>query len=319
MLAALTTKRLVALVAAAVLFPATLFQLARFGPEPAGAGPWREDLIRGDGARKIAVVNVQGEIVSGSEGFFGSAQATSGNLVSQLEQARNDDAVSAVVLRLNTPGGSVVASDEISREVAKVRRAGKTVVAAMGEVAASGGYFIAAGANSIVANPSTITGSIGVIMVLLNLEGAAGKLGVDPIVIKAGRLKDIGSPFREMTPRERRIFQGLLDEAHRRFMNVVARGRRMSIEKVGDIADGRILSGEQAREAGLIDRLGTFDDAVTEAKRLERLREARVVEYERPFSFTDFFTGVTRIQNPREEVERSFGVTGPRLAYLYLP
>jgi protease-4 len=319
MLAALTTKRLVALLAAAVLFPATLFQLARFGPEPIGAGPWREDLIRGDGARKIAVVNVQGEIVSGSEGFFGSAQATSGNLVSQLEQARNDDTVSAVVLRLNTPGGSVVASDEISREVAKVRKAGKTVVAAMGEVAASGGYFIAAGANSIVANPSTITGSIGVIMVLLNLEGAAGKLGVDPIVIKAGRLKDIGSPFREMTPGERRIFQGLLDEAHRRFMNVVAQGRRMSIEKVGDIADGRILSGEQAREAGLIDRLGTFDDAVTEAKRLERLREARVVEYERPFSFTDFFTGVTRIRNPRDEVERSFGVTGPRLAYLYLP
>ncbi len=319
MLAALTTKRLVALIAAALLFPATLFQLAQFGPEPAAAGPWREDLVQGEGARKIAVVNVQGEIVSGSEGFLGSAQATSGNLVSQLEQARNDDSVSAVVIRLNTPGGSVVASDEISREVAKVRKAGKTVVAAMGEVAASGGYFIAAGANSIVANPSTITGSIGVIMVLLNLEGAAGKLGVEPIVVKAGRLKDIGSPFREMTSRERRIFQRLLDEAHGRFMNVVSQGRRMPMRRVRGIADGRILSGQQAREAGLVDRLGTFDDAVAEAKRLERLREARVVEYERPFSFTDFFTGVTRIRNPREEVERSFGVTGPRLAYLYLP
>ncbi|HEX2090216.1 MAG TPA: signal peptide peptidase SppA [Actinomycetota bacterium] len=319
MLAALTTKRLIALIAAMVLFPATLFQVAQFGPDPSQVGPWREDPIQGDGARKIAVVNVQGEIVSGSEGFLGSAQATSGNLVSQLEQARNDDAVSAVVLRINTPGGSVVASDEIAREITRVRRAGKAVVAAMGEVAASGGYFIAAGANSIVANPSTITGSIGVIMVLLNLEGAAGKLGVEPIVVKAGRLKDIGSPFRDLTPGERRIFQRLLDEAHLRFMNVVSHGRRMPMRRVRGIADGRILSGEQARESGLVDRLGTFDDAIAEAKRLERLTDARVVEYERPFSFTDFLTGVTRIRNPREDVERSFGVTGPRLAYLYLP
>jgi protease-4 len=318
-LAALTTKRLIALIAAAMLFPATLFQVGRFGPDPAAAGPWQEDLVQGEGARKIAVVNVQGEIVSGSEGFLGSAEATSGNLISQLEQARTDGAVSAVVLRLNTPGGSVVASDEIAREIAKVRRAGKAVVASMDEVAASGGYFLAAGANSIVANPSTITGSIGVIMVLLNLEGAAGKLGVEPIVVKAGRLKDIGSPFRDMTPGERRIFQRLLDEAHGRFMNVVSRGRQMPMRRVRGLADGRILSGEQAREAGLVDRLGTFDDAVAEAKRLERLSDASVVEYERPFSFSDFFTGVTRIRNPREEVERSFGVTGPRLAYLYLP
>ena len=101
-----------------------------------------------------------------------------------------------MILRLNTPGGSVVGSDEVAREIAKVRRAGKTVVASMGEVAASGGYFIAAGANSIVANPSTITGSIGVIMVLLNLERAAGKIGVEHVVVKAGRLKDLGSPFR---------------------------------------------------------------------------------------------------------------------------
>lgn len=319
MLAALTTKRLVALLAAAVLFPTTLYQVAQFGPAPVSAGPWTEDLLQGAGARKIAVVNVQGEIVSGSEGFLGSAQAVSGNLVSQLEQARNDDAVSAVILRLNTPGGSVVGSDEVSREIAKVRRAGKTVVAVMGEVAASGGYFIAAGANAIVANPSTITGSIGVIMVLLNLQGAAGKLGVKPIVVKAGRLKDIGSPFRRMTPTERRLFQRLLNEAHERFMNVVAQGRRMPMREVRRIADGRILSGDQARDLGLVDRLGTFDDAINEAKRLERLREARIVEYERPFSFTDFFTGITRIRTSREEIERSLGVTGPRLAYLYLP
>lgn len=319
MLAVLTTKRLIALIAAAVLFPATLFQVGRFGPDPAAVGPWQEDFIQGEGARKIAVVNVQGEIVSGSEGFLGSAEATSGNLISQLEQARNDDAVSAVVLRLNTPGGSVVASDEIAREIAEVRRSGKAVVASMDEVAASGGYFVATGANSIVANPSTITGSIGVIMVLLNLEGAAGKLGVEPIVVKAGRLKDIGSPFRDMTPGERRIFQRLLDEAHVRFMNVVSQGRQMPMRRVRGIADGRILSGEQAREAGLVDRLGTFDDAVAEARRLERLSEASVVEYERPFSFSDFFIGVTRIRNPRQEVERSFGVTGPRLAYLYIP
>ena len=320
MLAALTTKRLIALIAAAVLFPATLYRVAQFGPAPVPAGPWTEELVQGEGSRKIAVVNVQGEIVSASEGgFLGSVEASSGNLVSQLRQAREDDAVSAVILRLNTPGGSVVASDEISREIAAVRRSGKTVIAAMGEVAASGGYFLAAGANEIVANPSTITGSIGVIMVLLNLQGAAGKLGIRPVVVKSGRLKDIGSPFRRMTREERRLFQRLLDEAHGRFMNVVAQGRRMSIEKVRGLADGRIFSGQQARDVGLVDRLGTFDDAVREAQRLERLDQARVVEYERPFSFGDFFTGITRIRNPRQEVERSFGVTGPRLAYLYLP
>ncbi len=320
MLAALTMKRLVALIAAAVLFPTTLYELAQFGPPPARVGPWTEEVIEGSGPRKVAVVNVQGEIVSSSEsGFLGSVEASSGNLVSQLRQAREDDAVSAVVLRIDTPGGSVVASDEIGREIAAVRRSGKTVIAAMGEVAASGGYFISAGANEIVANPSTITGSIGVIMVLLNLEEAAGKLGVKPVVVKAGRLKDIGSPFRRMTREERRIFQRLLDQAHERFMNVVAQGRRMSIESVRGLATGRIYSGQQARELGLVDRLGTFDDAIREAKRLERLREATVVQYDRPFSFTDFFTGVTRIRDPRDEVERSLGVTGPRLAYLYLP
>jgi protease IV len=316
---ALSSKRWIALIAASVLFPGILYRISQFGPAEVSAGPWREHLVEGAGGSKIAVVNVMGEIVSGSGGFLGSAEAASNDLVSQLEQARNDEDVSGVILRLDTPGGSVVASDEVARKVTEVRGAGKTVVASMGEVAASGGYFIAAGANEIVANPSTVTGSIGVIMVLLNLQGATGKLGVKPVVIKAGRLKDIGSPFRRMTGKERRIFQRLLDEAHRRFMGVVARGRQMTMGKVRRIADGRVLSGEQARDVGLVDKLGDFDDAVAETKRLEQLDEARIVEYERPFSFTQFLTGVTHIRNPREEVERSFGVTGPRIAYLYLP
>ena len=314
------TKRWLALLAAAVLFPGILYRLSQFGVAEVSAGPWREHLVQGDGIRKVAVVNVQGEIVSGSaSGFIGSPGAASGSLISQLEQARKDGSVSAVILRLDTPGGSVVASDEVSREIAEVRRAGKTVIASMGEVAASGGYYLAAGANEIMANPATITGSIGVIMVLLNVEGAAGKLGLKPVVIKAGRLKDIGSPFRQMTPKERKIFQTLLNEAHQRFMNVVAAGRGMPIPEVRRLADGRIFSGEQARNAGLVDRLGDFDDAVAEAKRLERLKQARVVEYELPFSFSQFLSGVLHIPSPREQVERSFGATGPRLAYLYLP
>jgi protease IV len=313
-------KRWIALVAAAVIFAGFLYGSGRYGGGRVTAGPWRERLVQGSGTRKIAVVNITGELVSGSTGgFLGSAEAASDDLVSQLEQARKDKGVKAVILQLNTPGGSVVGSDVVLREIRRVRAARKPIVASMGEVAASGGYFIASGATRIVANPSTITGSIGVIMILLNLKGTAGKLGVKPVVIKAGRLKDIGSPFRRMTAEERRIFQTLLNEAHDRFIGVVAQGRQMPVTQVRRIATGRIYSGEQAQRLGLVDQLGDFDDAVSAAKNLGRVDQARVVEYERSFSFGQFFSGVARIPNPREELERSLGVTGPRLAYLYLP
>ncbi len=193
------------------------------------------------------------------------------------------------------------------------------MVAAMGEVAASGGYFVAAGADRIVANPSTFTGSIGVILVLVNLERAAGKVGVRPVIIKAGRLKDLGSPFRSLTLEERRILQGLIDEAHDRFIGVVAEGRHLPEPEVREIADGRPLSGLQAERLGLVDRLGDFDDAVAEAEDLAGVDGASVVEYQRPFSIADLFSGgFPGLQSPLQDLERRVGVTGPVLKYLYV-
>ncbi|HEX2183921.1 MAG TPA: signal peptide peptidase SppA, partial [Chloroflexota bacterium] len=283
----MNTKRWVALVTAALLFIAMVYVVGRAaGTVPLAGGPFEEFPVEGEGADKIALIEVEGEIVSTEEEALGEG-ASAEELRAQLRQAARDDAVKAVILRVNSPGGSVVASDEIYRQVVELRRAGKTVVASMGEVAASGGYFISAGADSIVANPSTITGSIGVILVLLNLEGATGKLGVEPVVFISGRLKDIGSPFRDMTEEERQILQRLLDESYERFVEVVAEGRHMDELEVREIADGRPLSGFQAQRSGLVDTLGDLDTAIEEARRLAGLEEATVVEYRRPLSLAD--------------------------------
>lgn len=314
-------KRWVALVTAAILFLAMVYAVGRFAGTGVtqGRGPWEEVFVQGDGLDKIAVVDVEGEIVDSAAGDAFVDAAVSQNLVSQLRQAQDDEAVKAVILRLNTPGGSVVASDEVYREVLELRRSGKPVVASMGSVAASGGYFISAAADRIVANPSTITGSIGVILVLVNLEGAAGKIGVEPVVITSGRLKDIGSPFRQITDEERQILQTLLDEAYDRFVGVVAEGRHLSSAEVGEVADGRPLSGRQAMEAGLVDELGDFDTAVEAARELAELEEATVVEYRPDLSLSELLVrGFPGFRNPIEDLERSVGVTGPVLKYLYV-
>ncbi|MDQ4142960.1 MAG: signal peptide peptidase SppA [Actinomycetota bacterium] len=317
----MSKKRQIALLGAVVLFFGFLY-LA--GPPRAFEGQearWKERTIAGRGIDKVAVIEIQGEIVSSAGGLpAGLTSATAAeDLTSQLRQARNDDAVRGVVLRLNTPGGSVVASDEVLAELREVRRSGKPIVAYLGEMAASGGYFVATGADRIIANPSSLTGSIGAIMVLFNLEEAAGKLGVEPVIVKAGRYKDIGSPFRDMGPSERRILQRLIDGAYRRFVSVVARGRGLSLAKVRSIADGRIISGGEARDLRLVDSLGVFDDALDAVQRLAGLEDARVVEYREQQSFVDLLIGMRTRVNPVEEVQRSLGATGPALKYLYTP
>lgn len=322
MAARMSAKRWVALGASAVLFAGMVYLAASLpGTRASGPrGPWDEEVLRGEGDDKVAVIDVQGELVelAGDRGVTGRP-ASAGSLISQLRQAEEDDAVVAVILRLNTPGGSVVASDEVYGQVRDLRRAGKPVVASMGEVAASGGYYISSAADRIVANPSTITGSIGVIMVLVNLEGSTGKLGVEPIVIKAGRLKDIGSPFRDVTQEELAIFQSLIDEAYGRFVSVVAEGRHLSEAAVRTLADGRPYSGAQAKRLDLVDALGDFDDAVDVAERLAGVDDPTVVRYTRRLSLADLvFSRWPGFSSPVEEVERSLGVTGPSLQYLYL-
>jgi protease-4 len=198
---------------------------------------------------KVGVVEVKGVI------------AESDGVVEALKRFERGDAVKAVVVRIESPGGGVAPSQEIYDAIVRLRET-KPVVASLGGVAASGGYYVASACDAIVANPGTITGSIGVIMELGNVEGLLEKIGVDAEVLKSGEYKDMGSPVRPLTERERRLFQDMIDSVHVQFVAAVARGRAMDEEKVRGLADGRIFSGEQAHAAGLVDALGGLHEAV---------------------------------------------------------
>jgi len=186
-------------------------------------------------------------------------------VVSQIVKFRKDKAVKAIILRINSPGGRVAPAQEIYREVRKTLSS-KNVLVSMGDVAASGGYYIAAAADKIVANPGTMVGSIGVIMEFLQVQDLLQKAGVGFEVLKSGEFKDIGSPHREMTPRERLLLQDLIQDILNQFVNAVAEGRALPVDKVKEIADGRIFTGAKGKELGLVDELGNFEDTVDLAK-----------------------------------------------------
>lgn len=203
----------------------------------------------------IGLVEVKGMIVDSSEP------------IRQLRHFAKKDSVKAVVLRIDSPGGVVGPSQEIYEEVRKLA-AKKKVVVSMGSLAASGGYYIAAPASVIYANPGTITASIGVLIKFSNLEGLFGKLGVSSTTIKTGTFKDAGAPDRSLSPEDRAMFQSLIDSTHEQFVKAVAEGRKLPVDEVRRIADGRVLSGEQAKALKLVDKLGNLPDAVEEAGRL---------------------------------------------------
>lgn len=182
-------------------------------------------------------------------------------ILSQLKEFRDNEDVKAIVLRIDSPGGGVGPSQEIHGEVVKTSRV-KKVVASMGAIAASGGYYVASGADHIMANPGSITGSIGVVMEFANLEELFKKIGVSAFVLKSGEYKDVGSPFRQMTAQEKDLLQGFVDNVHQQFVATVAGARQIPEEEIRAIADGRILSGEQAQKLGLLDSLGNLEDAI---------------------------------------------------------
>ena len=182
-------------------------------------------------------------------------------ILDTLVALRRDSAIKAIILRIDSPGGSVAPFQEIYREVRKTRKT-KKVVASLGSVAASGGYYVAAGADKIMANPGTTTGSIGVILPLRNIEGLLQKLGIDRSAVTSGKFKDAGSPNRPLSKEERRLFQALVDNVHGQFVKAVVQGRGLERSRVEAVADGRLLTGEQALELGLVDKLGNFQDAV---------------------------------------------------------
>ncbi len=192
-------------------------------------------------------------------------------IVTQLVEFRKDKAIKAIILRVNSPGGGVAPSQEIYREVRKTA-ATKTVIASMGSVAASGGYYVACAANKIVANPGTLTGSIGVIMEFVQLEDLLQKIGVGMEVLKSGEFKDIGSPYRRLSEKEKELLSSLISDIQKQFVEAVAQGRNLPVERVREIADGRILSGSQSKELGLVDQLGNFQDAVELAKQMAGIK-----------------------------------------------
>jgi len=241
----------------------------------------RPDMLAG----KVAVIRVDGLIVAGpSYGMFSGSVASGERIGDSIRRAAKDRAVKAIVLRLNSPGGSAAGAQEIYQELMRARkRWGKPIIASMGDVAASGGYYVACAADRIVANASTVTGSIGVIYNQADLSQLLKKLGYRQEVLKTGKFKDLGSYMRPLTSEERRLVQGLLDDTFDQFIKAVAQGRRLSESRVRSLADGRVFTGRQALKLKLVDSLGNMRTAIELASRAAGIRgEPVVVEYGRP-------------------------------------
>ncbi|MBN1932130.1 MAG: signal peptide peptidase SppA [Desulfobacterales bacterium] len=240
---------------------------------------------------KVGIIEVTGVI------------ADSEDAIRTLKSFREDDSIKAIVLRINSPGGGVGPSQEIFREVRKTVPS-KKIIASMGSIAASGGYYIAAGTDGIMANPGTITGSIGVIMGHTNFQEVLNKIGLVPVVVKSGTYKDMGSPLREMTQDEKMILQEFVNKIHKQFVRDVSEGRNMNEAQMRGLADGRIFSGEEAKSLGLIDRLGNFEDAIEWAGRMGGIKGKISTVYARKkkFSLLKYLTG----SSLKELVNQSF-------------
>jgi protease IV len=237
-----------------------------------------ETVTTGSG-EKIAVVELRGVIMS------------SDDIVRQLRKYRDMRSVKAILLHIDSPGGGVVPSQEMYEQVREIRDGGKPVIVSMGSLAASGGYYVACGATRLVANRGTLTGSIGVISEFLQLRGALDKLGIDMKTIKSGKLKDAGSPTKKMNEEEEKYFQSLMDNVHEQFMSVVARERHMDVEDLRGLADGRVYTGEQAVQLGLVDTIGTYQDALDIAARIAGIKgqPAVIIERKRQGVFDSMF------------------------------
>jgi protease-4 len=228
-------------------------------------GSTREDgSITGFGD-KIGVIDLKGTITSSEQ------------VVDQLKKHRENSSVKAIVLRVDSPGGAVVPSQEMYEEVKKTRDEGKPVIVSMGSVAASGAYYVSCGATKIVANRGTLTGSIGVISQFVQLEELLNKIGIGSATVKSGKLKDTGSPFRKFTEEDRKYWEGIIQDTYHQFLTVVEGERHIPHDKLVKIADGRVLSGEQAIEVGLVDTLGTYEDALRIAADMVGIRGEPVV------------------------------------------
>jgi protease-4 len=293
-------------------------------------GPRLEEVVYqdNDAANKIAIVEVDGIITDRAldQGGFGLVEV----IKAQLRRAEEDDRVKAILLKVDSPGGEVMASDEIYRAIKDFQaRTPKPVIASMGSLAASGGYYISSPCRWIVANELTITGSIGVIMSSYNYRGLMDKVGVLPQVFKSGKFKDMLSGSREpdsISQEEKAMMQALIDETYGRFKTVVQEGRGQAYDKNKNTkekgqplsddwqnyADGRILSGSEALKLGFVDQLGSFDDAVDRAKRLVGISQANLIQYQQKFDLSDMFRLFGK-SDAKASVKVDLGMDMPKL------
>ncbi|MCY2955281.1 MAG: signal peptide peptidase SppA [Planctomycetota bacterium] len=243
-----------------------------------GKGLWPE---------KVVIIEVEGLIINARSGGFLQTKENAVSLfVQQMEKAAKDPKVKAVVLRVNSPGGTVAATDVMYETVLKFReKTKKPVVASAQEVAASGGYYVSCAADKIVVQPTSVVGSIGVIFQTFDISGTLGKIGARTEAIKSGPMKDMGSPFKPLTGPERAVMQGMVDEFYGRFKGVVKARRGLEDGRVESVSDGRVFSGEQAVRLGLADQAGMLTDAIEMAKEMGKASDAEVVLYKRPYGY----------------------------------
>jgi protease-4 len=292
---------------------------AESGPLP--PRQWQERIVSGSGPNRLVLIDVTG-MIGATDGDFLSNQPSHDELLGQIRQATKDPQVKAMVLRVESPGGGVVASSEIYEALKEFQQQEKPLVVSMGGVAASGGYYISAGADKIYANPDTLTGSLGVILMLIKYDEAFDKLGLEQVVYKSGKFKDIGSPARDDTPEEKRILQEYVDQAYQGFVDVIVEGRDLPRDDVLELADGRIYSGKQAMDLDLVDEMGNLDDAIQGAREMTGLSNILVVRYRRSTSFEDLLLGyLAQSQRPTDPlgVRELVLEQSPRLEYRMVP
>lgn len=290
--------------------------------------PLQEETVEGKGSSKILLLDLSGvlseDLPSFSIGTPPPRVPLLARVREELRKAEDDERVKALIVRINSPGGTITASDIIYHELQGFKARKKVpVIAVIMDVGASGGYYAALAADTIVVNPTTITGSIGVVMVTVNAQGLLEKIGVAPLAIKSGPMKDAGSPFRSLTEPERAVFQGVIDDMYGRFLGLIVQSRKMPEDRVRAAADGRIYTADQALKLGLVDRVGYLEDVVALAKERAGLAEAKVVMYHRPKEYRANFYSLTPPPTGAESTLAQFaaalGGGGPRFLYLWWP
>ncbi|MEA3346502.1 MAG: signal peptide peptidase SppA [Candidatus Auribacterota bacterium] len=282
---------------------------------------YNEIYVSGSGSKKIVLIPLRGLIMDSGESPWRRMNVVR-EVSEKLRKAGKDESVAAVILQVDSPGGGVTASDILADKVRKFRDSGKIIVVSMEDLAASGAYYVSAPSNYIMAHPTTITGSIGVLMQGFNIQGLLEKVGVEDVTFKSGVMKDILSPAREMTEEERKVIQRVVDYMYRRFISVVAEGRNLSLEQVEAIADARIFTSDEAVLLGLVDSIGFIDDTIEVTKKLAELEEARIIRYKTESTLSELLLMRIGQINPLAEVMNSkfsevFSSGGFRLMYLW--